>query len=169
MTDGPPKLFIDTITLSNFALVGRLGILNERFGARLLVTSEVRDEVSDGIVAGYHELHDIETAIIEKELNQSNPLTEEERETYRELLRTLGAGEASCIASAATSGSIVVTDDRTAREICGERGLACTGTIGILKACCLDGTLTPSEADVILQAMIRRGYDSPVNTISGLL
>ena len=154
MTDDLPGLFVDTITLSNFALAGRLDILIKRFDARLLVTLEVRDEVSDGIIAGFHELHEIETAIIEKEFSKASPLTEEERETYRELLRTMGPGEASCIASAVSRGGIVVTDDRMAREVCTERGVACTGTIGILKACCVDGTLEHSEADVILLAMI---------------
>ena len=169
MSDDRPELFVDTITLSNFALAGRLGLLTERFGTRLLVTSEVRDEVSDWIVAGYHELQAIETAIAEKEVNTAKALTNEERDVYRDLLRTLAPGEASCIARAVSTGGIVVTDDRMAREICGERGVACTGTIGILKACCLDGTLSPDEADVTLQAMIDRGYYSPVNTISGLL
>ena len=43
MTDDLPGLFVDTITLSNFALAGRLDILIKRFDARLLVTLEVRE------------------------------------------------------------------------------------------------------------------------------
>ncbi len=86
-----------------------------------------------------------------------------------ELLRILGSGKASCIAYARGCGAIVVTDDKTARECCIERGVKYTGTIGILKACCLDGTLSLDDADNTLAAMIDSGYYAPVQRISDLM
>ena len=169
MADDDAVLFFDTVTLSNFALAGHLDLLIARYGVRACVTLEVLDEVTDGIVAGFAALADIEAAVSETRLGSARTLTDDEREQYRELLRILGPGEASCIACAEARGGVVVTDDRTARSCCAERGLSCTGTVGILKACAVDGTLSPDEADAALQAMIDAGYYSPVTAISGLL
>ena len=43
------------------------------------------------------------------------------------------------------------------------------GTIGILRACCIDGMLSRDEADDILGAMLDAGYYAPVQRISDLL
>ena len=48
-----PRWYFDTVTLSNFALAGRLDLLIRRYGQRAHITPEVLDEVSDGIVAGF--------------------------------------------------------------------------------------------------------------------
>ena len=83
--------------------------------------------------------------------------------------KILAPGEASCLAYAKIHDAVAVTDDRTDRECCGRHGVTFTGTIGIHKACCLDGTLSPEEADITLQAMIEAGFYSPVQCISGLI
>ena len=59
----PARWFFDTVTLSNFALAGRLDLLISRYGRRAHIMQEVLDEVLDGIVAGYAALSPIETAI----------------------------------------------------------------------------------------------------------
>ena len=161
--------FFDTVSLSNFALAGRLYLLVARYGLKAQVTQEVLDEVSDGIVAGYSELHGIEKAVADGEFGAAGPLSTSERDRYRELLQFWGAGEASCIICAQSRGGTVVTDDRAARNACIERGVVLTGTIGILKACSLDNTLVPQEADEILQAMIDAGFYAPVSRISDLI
>ena len=89
-----------------------------------------------------------------------------ERQIYRELLRILAPGEAACIACAKGRGGVVATDDRVARNCCLERGIRFTGTLGILKACCVDRTLSPEAADTLLLAMIKAGYHFPVHRIS---
>lgn len=155
--------------LFNFALTGRLNILADRYGRRGWVTPEVLNEVTHGIVSGYAELRAIESAIENRRLSVAGALKRAERQTYRELLRSLGSGEASCIAHAKSHGGTVVTDDRAARGCCAERAVPFTGTIGILKACCLDGTLPAEDADAALQSMIDAGYFSPVRRISDLL
>jgi predicted nucleic acid-binding protein len=169
MTEDRGDLFFDTVTLSNFALAGRLDLLIRRYGPRARVTPEVLDEVLEGIVVGYDALKDIEAAVEKRSLGSTGTLSAEERGIYRELLRVLAPGEASCIACAKARGGIVVTDDRTARACSRDHGVAFTGTVGILKASCLEGTLAPDEADAILQAMVDAGYFSPVRRISDLL
>jgi len=59
--------------------------------------------------------------------------------------------------------------DERARQCCNELDIPFTGTIGILKACCIDATRSPEEADAILQSMINTGYYSSVQNISDLL
>ncbi|MBN1152281.1 MAG: hypothetical protein JXA58_03635 [Dehalococcoidia bacterium] len=165
----PGVYFFDTVTLSNFALAGRVDIVTSRYGPNALVTSQVLDEIVQGIVAGHEELREIEAAVAASSLGMAGQLVSAERETYRELLNILAPGEASCIACARHRRGIVVTDDRAARECCAERGVRFTGTVGILKACCVNGTLCAAEADEILLAMIAAGYHSPVGRVSDLL
>ena len=165
----PALYYFDTIVLSNFALSGRFDLLMDRYGPRAQITPEVLDEVSNGIVAGHRELEQIEAALEKGACSAAPPLSRAERTIYRELLGTLGSGEASCITCAQCRGGLVVTDDRAARNCCSEQGVGFTGTIGILKMCCREGILAPQEADALLQNMINAGYFSPVDQISGLL
>jgi len=162
--------YFDTVTLSNFALVSQTDLLVSRYGSRLRVTVEVLDEISSGIVAGYPALLKIEAAVQRGDFQAEPPLKfPRERKVYRQLLRFLSSGEASCISCALSRGGTVATDDRAARECCIEYDIPCTGTIGILKACCSDKFMSPSEADAILSHMIYKGYRSPVLRISDLL
>lgn len=169
MPEPSRDVYIDTVTLSNFALVHRLDLLVTRYGRRLCLTQEVLGEVMDGVVSGYSALADIETALNAGHFTGASPLTASERRAFQRLLRTLAPGEASCIACAKTRKGVVATDDRAARDCCDGEGVSVTGTIGILKACCKAGTLTPQAADETLQAMIAAGCHAPVNSIRGLL
>ena len=170
MRRGKRSHIFDTVTLSNFALAGRVELLVTRYGQRAVITPEVLDEITDGVIAGYYRLGEIEEAVNAARLGRTAAFpSAAERQTYRELLRILAPGEASCIAHATAHGGVVVTDDRTARQCCDERGVAYTGTIGILKACCIDGTLSLDEADDMLKAMIEAGYYAPAQRISALI
>ena len=169
MPDQTVLYFCDTVTLCNFTLAKRLDLLITRYGIRLQITPTVQDEIADGIASGYPILQEIEQAITAGLFSASNVLTHSERKIFRNLLRTLSPGEASCIACAQSRGGIVITDDKAARLSCQDLNVKFTGTIGILKACCRDKTLTPQEADTVLQAMINAGYFSPVSKISDLL
>jgi predicted nucleic acid-binding protein len=155
--------YFDTVTLSNFALAGRFDVLIMRYGERLLLTLEVLDELAEGVIAGYGPLREIEKAVEDGRIKRAEAsMSSSARQTYRELLRVLGPGEASCIAHASGCKGVVVSDDRAARLCCTEKGIAVTGTIGILKACCIDGSITEKEADGILHAMIAAGFYSPI-------
>lgn len=170
MPEGKRNYLFDTVTVSNFALAGHFGLLVTRYGQWAMLTPEVLDEVTDGVISGYYGLSVIEKAVDEGCIGVTGTLTTAaERRTYRELLHNLAPGEASCIAHAKAGGGVVVTDDHTARQCCNERDVPFTGTIGILKACCTDGTLPLQDADDILGAMIDAGYYSPIQRISDLI
>ena len=65
--------------------------------------------------------------------------------------------------------AVVLSDDKIARAYCAKHAIPYTGTIGILKADCLDGSITVNYADKILKEMIKEGFYSPVQTISSIL
>jgi predicted nucleic acid-binding protein len=169
MPDGRGDFYFDTVALSNFSLVDRFDLLIARYGQRMRITSEVLDEVLEGVVTGHVSLAAVETALASARISSAESLSTSERDSYRELLRILSPGESSCIVCAKFRQGIVVSDDRTARECCKEHEVAFTGTIGILKAMCLDEMLSAHEADEILHAMIHSGYYSPVQRISDIL
>lgn len=168
MPKSQKKYFFDAVTLSNFALAQQNELFINRYGSNLLVTTEVRDEITNGIVAGYHSLLDIELAISNEQFVEAS-MAVQERKVYIDLLRYMGAGEASCIACAQFRKGVVVSDDKAARVYCSNYDIIYTGTIGILKACCIDGSLSVENADNILHEMIQCGFYSPVQTISDIL
>ena len=170
MPDPEQKYYFDTVVLSNFALIGRLDLLTIMYKDRLIITTEVVDEISRGISSGFDALQEIINLLTDGSISQySLSSSSGERQTYTSLLVNLGAGEASSITAAKTVDGIVVTDDKLARKICRERGIKVTGTIGILKKLCMENILQLKEADNILQAMIGCGFYSPVNKISDIL
>jgi predicted nucleic acid-binding protein len=164
----PGRFFFDTVTLANFALGGRFGLLVDRYGASLFVVEPVRVELAAGRAGRYAELESVEEALSAGTISQAGPMEPAEHKLFVGLLRTLGAGEASCIACAAQRGGVVVTDDRTARRYCAGRGIPVTGTIGILQALCADGTVSVEEADALLARMVETGFYSPIRRVSDL-
>lgn len=161
--------YFDSVTLSNFALVGRLDLLLKRYpSGRLCVTVQVVDELLQGIRSGHGALKSILEAL-ERGTISLIPLSAPQFRRYQGLLATLGAGESSLIALAAgRRGVTVVTDDRHARSVCRELRIPVTGTLGILKAVSGEGMFTVAAADKVLADMIRHGFYSPVRKLSEL-
>lgn len=148
MPDRPPRrFFFDTVTLSNFALIGRFGLLVDRYGTSLYVTEQVRSEIAAGRASGYARLRAVDQALTTGAIMQAEPMSAAEHESFGEFVRTFGAGEASCIALARHREGVVATDDRVARRRCIELGVPLTGTIGILKALSVSHTISVAEAD----------------------
>lgn len=168
MPEPAALFFFDTVSLSNFALAERLDLLLGRYGTRAILTSEVLDEIAEGIAREYTALEPVDRLAAEGAFGRTS-LRTEERPLYTALLRNLGPGEASAIASAKLRYGVVVTDDRAARACCLEHDVLVTGTIGILKALCREAVISSEEADGILDAMVTRGFYSPVRRISTLL
>jgi predicted nucleic acid-binding protein len=54
-----PEYIFDTTVLSNLAAVGRLDLLEKRYGQVTLTTVEVSDELRRGLQAGYGYLGDV--------------------------------------------------------------------------------------------------------------
>ena len=170
MPDRPSRrFFFYTVTLANFALGGRFGLLADRYGTSLQVTEQVRVELAAGRTGGHAGLEAVEDALSAGAISEAGPMDTAERELFAELLRTLGTGEASCIALAVGRDGVVVTDDRTARRCCAGRGIPVTGTIGILRALCADRIVSAEEADALLARMVAIGFYSPIRRVSDLI
>lgn len=170
MQDRQHLLIFDTVSLSNFAFVhGGILFLKQRYRQRGAITLQVIQEIAKAVYAGYFQIEDIGKTLFTMEGFQKISLTEKEQDSYILLLRNLGEGEASCLACAIQRKAVVVTDDRTARNFCKERNILVTGTIGILKAACLDGILETTQADQMLAQMISNGFYSPIHKISHIL
>ncbi len=168
MPDPGATLYFDTVSICNFFLADRLDLIERRYRKRTVITSEVMDEIAEGVAQGYAQLQSVARMVETGSFEISVP-TAEDRKLYTALLQNLGPGDASVIACAKHRGGVAVTDDRVARSYCKEHGVRYTGTIGILKACCLSSMITSDEADDLLAAMIRHGFYSPVRRISGIL
>jgi predicted nucleic acid-binding protein len=128
-----PQVFFDTIVLSNFARAGCLKLLVTRYRSRMAASSQVLDELIAGVDAGFEQLTEI-LELAEKSVLHIVPLAKLEMLEYRQLLRTLGEGEAAVIALAKSRGAVVATDDRAARDACARLKIPVTGTLGILAA-----------------------------------
>ncbi len=164
----PAKNWIfDTVALSNFLLSDSIFILENRYRSQGLITWEIYDEISAGMVE-YPKLKQIDR-LIDNETIKLVSISRQEHEHFRELIDHLGKGEASCIAYAKERNVIVVTDDRTARKQCSQMNIPLTGTIGILKASVLDGHLNLDQADKVLSKMIDAGFYSPLRSIADII
>ncbi len=161
--------YFDTVTLSNFVLCGGIGLLVSRYGPSLILTEQVRVELAQGRSAGYVQLAQIEEEVAKGSVSVATTLSPSEVITFRDLILTMGSGEAACIAMARYRGGIVVSDDLLARRTCTAHGVPVTGTIGILKAMCISGQLASGAADALLTGMVAKGFHSPVRRISNLL
>lgn len=157
-------LLFDTVVLSNFALVESLHLLEHLPPHSGAVTCEVLDEVASGVSKGYTALRTVESMVVSGAFEQVF-LTPTERNSYTDLLRNLGSGEASCIAVAKERKGIVATDDLLARSICNQLGCSVTGTIGVLDSLFKKNVLSSAQTNELLCAMIQKGFYSPVKRI----
>ncbi|MEX2607865.1 MAG: hypothetical protein WD708_11010 [Kiritimatiellia bacterium] len=169
MRNEPPALYIDTVTLSNFLGADEGPLLVTQYGSRLTITAEVYTELSAGAVTAGVNLEPLARDLDAGRVSfapPSNAAMMRRQQMYR---RSLGAGEASCMAHAAISGGVVATDDRAARRLCGEEGIPVTGTIGILVVCVRKGSLSLSRAEDLHATMVKNGFYSPVVRIGDCL
>ena len=162
----PAGWFFDSVTLSNFALADGLHVLTTRYRGRGFVTTQVVDELTRGVTAGYAPLAGCLT-LVDKGILRLVSLDKAERTTYAQLSAHLGQGEAGTIAAANHRHGIVVTDDRAARRTCADMAIPVTGTIGILQATVRDRQLTLAAANDLLRKMIGAGFHSPMQHLPG--
>ncbi|MFA6293407.1 MAG: hypothetical protein WC637_16600 [Victivallales bacterium] len=159
------EYIFDTVSISNFALAGALDLIVRRYFGNMFVTSEVHDEILEGIAGGHWKLEEIET-LLDRGAVKLIHLDRKEHELYKIHLTSLGRGKASCISVAFHRKMVFASDDRAARLAAREIKIRITGTVGILKAAVSSGQLLLSQADDILAKMIAEGFYSPVNSIS---
>ena len=147
----------DTTVLNNFAQIRRPDLLQSAWpdlAAPISVWNELEMGVQRGLVPAcdWSWLRLVE-------------LTAQEQIQASEVGRTLGSGEAACIAVAATRGLVVLSDDWEARALGRSLGLEISGSLGVLDRLVWKQALSLEEADALLAAMVRRGFRSPYRTL----
>lgn len=157
----PIAVLVDTTVLSNFAHVQRSDLL-QRIYPQAVVPPVVLAELTAGERLGIVPLCDWTWLKIA-------PLREEESAQAREFTREIGPGEAACLALAKTRGFPLLTDDGGARALAGLLGIEISGTLGVLAKLVREKALSLELADELLTEMRRRGYRSPVRSLSEIL
>lgn len=169
MTRTVPEIIFDCCTVSNFALAGAIGVLEELYKGQAQITDFVAAEILRGIQAGHSRLEAVPAAVRSGWLRQTGLRTGREKGLFESLSRSLGLGEASTIAVAKGRGFVVASDDRVARAEAAARGVALTGTLGILVKAVRSGVCDLRDADAHLAMMVEEGFFSPVGSIREIL
>jgi predicted nucleic acid-binding protein len=161
-------ILIDTTVLSNLAAVERLDLVG-LLRAPLYLASAVYDEIQQGIAEGYTFLTNTDRALDSGLLSLVTLEGEEEWSLYRVVPGKLQRGEAMSLAIARHRGWHFLTDDRAARGYAEQSGVACSGTLGLLRYAVKSGHLTLEEGNELLAGMVARArYRSPVNDLRDL-
>jgi predicted nucleic acid-binding protein len=168
-----PEYLFDASVLSNLAAVNHFGLLEGRYHGSAFTTVEVGDELRRGVQAGYGYLEavlqQIEGISPAGWLRILVPSSVAEHRLRAEFDLVLDQGEASCLALAVSRGLVLVTDDLAARRLAKERGVALTGTLGILVGLVREHTISLAEANALLADMIRHRYRSPVDRLDDIV
>ena len=97
-----PDYVFDTTVLSNFAAVGYVDLLEQRYRGVAYTTVEVSDELRKGLKAGYAYLESILQGMERVDRGEwiciLVPQLADERRLRAEFDDRLGTGEASCLA-----------------------------------------------------------------------
>ncbi len=159
----------DAGPLSAFARVGRLDLLAGRYAGRALWTVEVREEIQRG-TARFPSLGEaLRADWLGTPVRMTDPMDLLEIERLRRALGGTGEeplrhlGEAATLVLARREAATAVLDDRDARRLANALGIPLVGTLGILRACVRDGTLSRDEAWTIVRAMIASSIRFPAD------
>lgn len=147
----------DTTVWSNFAHAGQPRLVSAAYPG-VASPQQVLDEIAEGQRLGH--LGNFDWQFVKRVR-----LTRDEAKSAERLEKTLGPGEAACLAVAAARGVVVLTDDRDARSVASSLGVQVSGTLGVLSHVVAMGALSVIEADDLLANMIRAGYRSPVASL----
>lgn len=153
---------LDNTVLSNFTLVERADLVRRALGDDAATTEAAWQELQIGVDIGRLPSQDWSWLPVLS-------LTEDETSLYRLFSRRLNAGEASCLAIAASRGCRVLTDDRDARELAAAWRIPVSGTLGLLLRLIDLEILSLAEGDDLLARMTSAGYRSPVDSLQELL
>jgi predicted nucleic acid-binding protein len=151
---------VDNTVLSNFAHVEKPELLRVTFDS-LVVVQAVMDELAEGVRLG-------RVPLVDWSWLPTIELTAEEQAKAEELGQSLGKGEAACIALAQSHGWMVLTDDRDARQVARDAGVAVSGTLGALMNLVRADVLSFPDGDTLLAEMMRHGYHCPISSLSEL-
>lgn len=158
-----PAFVANTTVLSNFAAVEREDLLRKVLGEDLVSVVEVMEELQRGETKGL---------VPQRNWSWLRVLkveTSQERALFESLRQRLGTGEAACLSLAITRGFKILTDDLDARRLAQQRGLAVSGTLGVLVEAVREGHLSREEGNRLLLKMKEAGYFSPYESLDELL
>ena len=153
---------VDCSVLSNFALIGKLGLLKEKLSAKLYIPEEVKSEFLLGIEKGVIPKTDIDWLRIVS-------LTASEDKLFHSIGLRLGRGESACLAIAISRQWKLFTDDADARKTAQRFEVYVSGTIGILVYLIHRNHLVLADGNKMLKDMIDNGYYSPVEKLDSLM
>ncbi len=160
------NLYFDTCTLSNFATVGRLDLLERRCGNRARWTETVRYEVSRGLSRQPYLQQVLDAGWLGTPVEVGgDPKELEEIERIRRALgggsgdhlRHLGEAEMFHHLENHDVYGVLVTDDRPALDFAGRRGIATMDTVRLLAECHAQGEIGCPAAFDLLVAMSTAG------------
>ena|SRR4030067_1909344 len=156
-------VIVDTTVLTNFALIKGEDILRAVFKGILFTTEEVLKELWQGEERRLFPKRDW------KWLKALKIESDDERQAFKLINQRLGTGESSCLALAIYRDFKVLTDDLDARRYAQKRGLAVSGTIGILVMAVKNEIISLRGGNRFLSELIEYGYYSPYKVLDGLL
>lgn len=166
------SVITNTTLVSNFAAIRRLNLLHHCWES-LYIPEQVFAEILDGRMQGYTFYDNIEREISPMTpggwLQLTSLQSPEEFRLFGELLGDLHHGEAACLAIAAQRKWVFLSDDRATRQAAAKLDVPVSGTLGVLVSLVKRGLLKPEEGDLALQAMVKKGYFSPVHSIVELI
>lgn len=156
---GPPTnaTVLNTTVLSNFAQLDHVELLLDL--PRLVTVDAVQEELEAG--AETHPYIEHALAVLGKEIPVITPSMSAQK-LEEQLLESLDPGEAQALAVAEVADGMVVTDDGDARTTAKQRGVALTGSIGLLVRFVEDNEISAETADGYLKRWIdEAGFRSP--------
>jgi predicted nucleic acid-binding protein len=153
---------LDNTVLSNFTAVERPDLVRLALGEDAATSEAAWSELQVGIRIGKLPAQDWSWLPV-------LALTEAEKPLHHSLTQRLNAGEASCLAIAATRGYRLFTDDRDAWELAARWRIPISGPLGLLLRLIDLKVLSLAEGDVLLARMIAANYRSPVTSLQELL
>jgi predicted nucleic acid-binding protein len=166
------RVIVNTTVISNFASIGQLDVLRQRYGS-LAMSTDVYDEIQAGLAEGYRFYEGIEQGVEPLAAGGWMHLTsmshEQELRYVRELPARLPRGEIASLAIARHRGWLLLTDDRAARTEATRLGVPVSGSLGCLVLAIERHLCSLSQANSWLQEMMHHGYRSPVTDLAPLL
>jgi predicted nucleic acid-binding protein len=162
----------NTTLISNFASIGQIDLLRVCWG-KLFIPEQVYLEIQEGLLHGYsfYELIDHQVTPLSPDgwLVLTSLHGKGEYRTFRNLLGNLHHGEAACLAIAHERKWLFLSDDQAARRAAFQFDIPVSGTLGVLVALVKRRLLSIDHGDHYLHAMIKKGYYSPVRSLSELV
>ena len=150
-TKGASNVACDACVLINFLNVGRIGILGELPQYRFWIPDAVDDEVTKP-----EQRRGLDTAYRQQIVYPADAPRIEEIRVFTRLTRSMGKGEAACLAAAQCRGWMLASDEKGKFKTMAVKGIGqerIIGTAGILRAAIRNGSITVSQADEIKDDM----------------